>query len=267
MENSKIINEKLDRLIEILCSESKNFNASDFKLDSKNYDEKLKVFNSLALSRNNTPLSGEFLKLQNDVLSFENSKRKIVNADDLTYTKNMAIYVGDIRNIKADAIVCGGKDAFTEIKSEKSLSNKVLLSGGLQIRQELNFVLPKNNEVAPNGLAQILKAYNLPSNYIIYTVGPRIKNGKIGFREKEDLVNCYKACLNLALSKNFETVVFSCISTGGKSYPKKLASEIAVCTVSFWLKANKYPFKVVFCVYDDETKGYYESNFEDYVED
>ena len=267
MENVKIedFNKKLDRLIEILCLENKNLNINNLNLKNKSYDEKLKVFNYLCLTREGAPLSFEFLKLQNDILAYENSKRKIVDAQNLNYTNNMSIYVGDIRDLKADAIVCGGKDAFTEKKSETSLSSKVLLSGGLQIRQELQFLLSKQDEYNPNGFAKIIKAYNLSSKYIIYTVGPRIRFGRLGYREKEDLVNCYKACLDLALSKNLETIVFSCISTGGKNYPKKLASDIAVCTVSHWMKTNGYPFKVVFCVYDEETKKYYESNFNDYV--
>lgn len=266
MENLKLedYSKKLNRLIEILCQENKSLKIENFNLGKINYAEKLKIFNALCLTRNENALSTEFLRLQNDILCFENSKRKVVNAENLEYVKGMAIYEGDIRNVKADAIVCGEKDAFTNQTSENSLDSKVLLSGGLQIKQELQYNslnLRGNNSF---GTAKIVKAYNLPSDYIIYSPSPRVQFGKIGYREKEDLVNCYKSCLDLALRKNLKTVVFSSISTGGKGYPKKLASEIAVCTVNFWLKTNNYPFKVAFCVFDDEMKKYYEIQFEDY---
>lgn len=111
------------------------------------------------------------------------------------------------------------------------------------------------------GKSEITKAYNLPCNYVIHTVGPMI-TGKVTKKEEELLANCYKSCLNLAKEKHIKTIAFPTISTGVFSFPKELASKIAVNTVRKYIKENPNTFdKIVFDVYDEEDKFYYERLF------
>ena len=178
----------------------------------------------------------------------------------------MTIFVGDITTLKVDGIVCSTNyEMLGSFNPEDDTVNtQIVLSGGLQIRQELKFIASRQNSNEPSSLARITKGYNLPANYVIFTYSPEVVYNRVGYREKEGLVNCYKACLDLALSKKLKSVAFCCISTGDKNYPKQLAAEIAVSTVSSWLEANNYPFKVVFCLYDESSIKYYETNFIDY---
>ena len=52
------------------------------------------------------------------------------------------------------------------------------------------------------GKAKITGAYNLPSKYVIHTVGPAIPQGsKPSGKDCEALKNCYTSCLEIASKK------------------------------------------------------------------
>lgn len=86
--------------------------------------------------------------------------------------------------------------------------------------------------------------------------------GNVTKEEEELLANCYKSCLDLAKEKNIKTIAFPTISTGVFSFPKELASKIAVNTVREYVKENPNTFdKIVFDVYEEEDKAYYDRLF------
>lgn len=260
------LNKIIDRLIFILCNENKQLNFETYNLDKKTYTQKRQIFHSLFITRKPAPLSSEFLKLQNELLSYENNNKNLVDVNDFTYKKNMTIFVGDIKTLKVDAIVisCDGDLVGRFDPERKSISTDIIATGGLQIRQELSYIISKQSKDEPCGSSKIVRGYNLPSSYVIFTVSPRITLGRIGYKEKENLINCYKSSLELARSKGLKSIAFSCLSTGGRKYLKKLASEIAVSTVSHWLEVNNYPLNVIFCMNNEENLEHYRVNFIDY---
>ncbi len=109
----------------------------------------------------------------------------------------------------------------------------------------------------PTGSAKITKAYNLPSRYVLHTVGP-IVHGALTGADREDLANCYRSCLALAASEGLKSVAFCCISTGEFHFPNEKAAEIAVETVCDFL-ANGVDMKVIFNVFKDEDLMIYRS--------
>ena len=95
------------------------------------------------------------------------------------------------------------------------------------------------------GEAKVTKAYNLPCNMIIHTVGPIYNGGNHG--EKELLRSCYINSIELGIKNHAKTIAFSAISTGVYGYPYGEACEIAFQAVLDMLK--KYDDKELETVY------------------
>ena len=101
------------------------------------------------------------------------------------------------------------------------------------------------------GKAFITKGYNLPSKYVIHTVGPIIYEN-VTEKEILELKNCYINSLELAKENNIKTIAFPCISTGEFRFPKELASKIAIDTIKEYLDTNeKYFERIIFNVFLD----------------
>ena len=91
------------------------------------------------------------------------------------------------------------------------------------------------------GRAKITRAYNLPSKYILHTVGPIVEGSEDqASSEHEQLLSaCYGSCLDLACRVSaIRSVAFCCISTGVFGFPQERAASIALQTVDRWLAAH-----------------------------
>lgn len=201
----------------------------------------------------------EFFELQDKLLSSEtNEKRKII-LNDLKFDENLAVFQGDITTLQVDVIVNAGNSQLLGcfVPHHKCIDNIILSCAGFQVRNDLNVIMQKQGHEEPNGNAKITNAYNLPSKYIIHTVGPCIYRN-LTEKDKQELASCYISSLNLAKEMNLKSIAFCCISTGEFMFPNNLACEIAVDTVKNWLKENKYDIKVVFNVFKDIDRSLYE---------
>ena len=79
---------------------------------------------------------------------------------------------------------------------------------------------------------------------------------------QKDLADCYRNTLDLCAENGLKSVAFCCISTGVFRFPKRRAAEIAVETVSRWLKERPDKIeRVIFNVFGDDDRTIYEDLF------
>lgn len=196
-------------------------------------------------------LSEEFYKNQDIYLQSKKSKKKIIDSFVLK-SDNIAIYQGDITQLKVDAIVnaCNEKLLGCFQPLHGCIDNVIHSYAGLQVRRDLMMAMKQQGHDEPNGQCKVSSAYNLPSDFIFHTVGPKVNN-QVTLRDEIDLKHCYLSCLDQAKAMNLETIAFPCISTGLYGFPQKRAAVIAHETISKWKKENQSSIEVIINVFKD----------------
>ena len=97
----------------------------------------------------------------------------------------------------------------------------------------------------------------MPAKFVIHTVGPVWNGGSKN--EAHKLADCYRNSMRLALENDCKSVAFPGISTGIYRFPTDKAAEIAVRTVSKFLKGNETEIDVTFVCFDGETLDFVQS--------
>ena len=220
-------------------------------------------------------ISADFLKIQDEYLQQVNQERGITDIADLkcikeivgsspTMTRGLYLWQGDITTLKVDAIVNAANSALLGCFAPLHIciDNCIHTFAGIQLRLACNELMQKQGHEEGTGLCKITPAFNLPSRYVLHTVGPIIYTS-VGKREKILLANCYKNCLETASQNQLESVAFCCISTGVFRFPQELAAQIAVETVEKWLSENPESSmkKVVFNVFGNKDLEIYKKVF------
>jgi O-acetyl-ADP-ribose deacetylase len=137
------------------------------------------------------------------------------------------IIQGDITELEVDIIV---NAANSSLLGGGGVDGAIHRKGGKQILNECIEIRNRQGGCKV-GEAVITTAGNLPSKYVIHTVGPRW-NSKEEVGMVELLSNCYINSLKLAEKYRLNTIAFPNISTGVYHFPKQLAAEIALQTIS-----------------------------------
>ena len=112
------------------------------------------------------------------------------------------------------------------------------------------------------GQTKITKGYNLPSRFVIHTVGPVYFEHTPSDAEAL-LTSCYENSLNLAKEKGLKTIAFPLISSGVYGYPKASALRIAVDTIHSFLK--EHDMVVYLVIFDGELRTLSETLFPEYI--
>ncbi len=174
----------------------------------------------------------------------------------------ITLWQGDITTLKIDAIVNAANNQMQGCfrPLHKCIDNIIHSAAGVQLRDDCNLIMQKQGFEEPTGIAKITRAYNLPSKFILHTVGPFIQSDVTG-QNRVDLANSYISCLELCKEAgSIKSVAFCCISTGVFGYPADEAAEIAYKTVTKWLGSNPGNIDlVVFNVFTDKDKEIYDS--------
>ena len=196
-------------------------------------------------------ISEEYLKIEDEYLQERLKNKIITNIEDIKPIRdNLYLWQGDITTLNIDAVVNAANSSMLGcfIPLHKCIDNAIHSASGTRLRLCLNDIMKGKSE--ESGKCIITKAFNLPSKYILHTVGPIIQN-IVSKKDEEILYNCYKSCLETAKDNNIKSIAFCCISTGEFKFPNKEASQIAINAVKDFLNNSKYDIKILFNVFKD----------------
>lgn len=234
----------------------------EYKTQSKSFpdneDSQYRLFRSLVNVRRPGAISKEFLTAQDAFLHRE------INTGGITDWKNLqpiepgiCLWQGDITTLKVDAIVNAANSGMTGCycPCHRCIDNCIHTYAGVQLRNYCAQIMEQQGYPEPMGQAKITPAFNLPSKYVIHTVGP-IVNGPLTQTHKEALASCYRSCLKLAEENRLQSIAFCCISTGEFRFPNEEAASIALREVREYRK-NNGRCNVIFNVFGDNDRGIY----------
>ncbi len=216
-------------------------------------------------------LSDEYYKNEKNYIESNRDYDEIVDVESIEerLIDNIYIYLGDITKIKADAIVNAANEKLLGcfIPGHNCIDNAIHMEAGLKLRNECNEMMTKQGCDEPAGGAKITKGYNLPSEYVIHTVGPNVHALKTKYDGekltevvKEQLSGCYNSILNAANKHRDIDNVFICsISTGVYGVPIEFASMIAIETI---MKNKNNLEKIIINVFSKEDYDEYKRQAE-----
>lgn len=256
--------DRLDYLIDYLIEENQD-NITIGPNINETFEEKLKLFRGLCNIRNPEPVRIEFIDIQDAFLTEWNHKRKLTSMKDLSEVQpQLYIWQGDITSLAVDAIVNAANSRLLGCTqaNHTCIDNIIHTRAGVQLRLDCHAIIQSQGRQEPAGKAKITEAYNLPTDYVIHTVGPFIDERGVSPLKADLLASCYRSSLQLADTKKLSSIAFCCIGTGEFNFPNEHAAKIAIQTVQDYLQETNSKLKVIFNVFKNEDLHIYQSLLE-----
>ena len=161
----------------------------------------------------------------------------------------ISIVLDDITKIKVDSIVNAANNT---LLGGGGVDGAIHRAGGKRILEQC-----KKVGGCPTGEARITTAGNLPSNYIIHTVGPKYIDGKTG--EEKLLYSAYYNSLTLAKEYGINSIAFPSISTGVYGYPIDKAAVVAVKSCMDFIDNESVTISIQFVLFREKDFQIYEN--------
>lgn len=248
-------------LIRELLEEQPHY--SGMKIPSDTAEQK-QILRSLMNIRMPAAISGEFLKIQDEYLKEETAAKGITKLSELTPIQDgIYLWRGDITTLECDAIVNAANSQMLGCfcPCHGCIDNAIHTFSGIQLRNACAEIMEAQGFEEPTGSAKITPAFNLPSRYVLHTVGPII-SGRLTQHDCDLLASCYRCCLSLAAENGVKSIAFCCISTGEFHFPNDRAAEIAVDTVKRFIEENNSDIEVIFNVFKEYDYELYRGKLE-----
>ncbi len=243
-----------EKLIKYLLNENPEYKKVRIPTSE---NEQFRIYRSLVNVRPADEISAEYLAAEDEYLRQKTAEKGITDIADLSPVEDdIYLWRGDITTLKCGAIVNAANSGMTGCYQpcHNCIDNCIHTFAGIRLRLNCSEIMKKQGYPEPAGQAKITRAYNLPCEYVIHTVGP-IVQGKLTSEHCRLLESCYRSCLEIAVQDGIDSIGFCCISTGVFGFPKQEAAEIAVRTVRDFMKSHR--IKVIFNVFGSEDYDIY----------
>lgn len=219
-----------------------------------------RLLRALCNVREPIPAPADFLAVQDAYLQEETRRKGVMDASRIPEAEpGIRLWRGDITTLRCDAIVNAANSALLGcfVPCHGCIDNAIHTYAGVQLRLACAELMAAQGHPEPAGRAKITPAFNLPSRYVLHTVGPIVRNRPTA-RDEALLAACYRSCLALAAAHGARSVAFCCISTGEFHFPSARAAQIAVQTVREARKTLQHEMDVIFNVYQERDLRIYE---------
>lgn len=150
------------------------------EIPANEYQQKL-LLRGLMNLRHPSPVSRDFLEIQNAYLQAELAAKNLTRLSDLSPAKDgIYLWRGDITTLVCGAIVNAANSGMTGCYQpcHNCIDNCIHTYAGIRLRLSCAKIMEEQRYEEPTGQAKITPAYNLPCDYVIHTVGP-IVQGKL----------------------------------------------------------------------------------------
>ena len=164
----------------------------------------------------------------------------------------LRVVQGDITAITVDAIVNAANSRLAGGGGVDGASHR---AGGPSILSECQAWVAKNGPL-PTGEAMVTTGGDLPSRFVIHTVGP-VFGAHAPAEARRLLARCYSNSLVTADGLGCGTVAFPNISTGVFGYPKGPAAQVAVDAVSGLIGSLGSVTSVLFVCFNEDNARLY----------
>lgn len=264
MSDKSAQDQRLTELVEAFKADSGEYKNLKTPEDAEG---RRRLLRSLMNIRMPAPMAEETIRLQDEYLRGRAEEKGIVRPEDIPVLEGvLSVWQGDITRLAADAIVNAANSQMLGCfqPCHSCIDNCIHTFAGVQLRAEcarqmntLRIRYGRNYE-QPTAVPMLTDGYNLPARKVVHIVGPVVYDRLTPELEK-DLADCYRNTLDLCAENGLRSVAFCCISTGVFHFPANRAAEIAIGTVTEWLRKNGEKMdRVIFNVFNDKDKGYYE---------
>ena len=231
MANSDSEYKRLEWLCRYLLDENPRYRQMSLP---GSLQERRDLFRALMNVRPPMPASEEFLQVQDEELQVQLAEKGVVELAG----QSLCEWQGDITRLKVDAIVNAANSQMLGcfVPLHRCIDNAIHSAAGVQLRLACAEMMHGTEE--PTGSARMTPGFNLPTKYVIHTVGPIVTTSRPLRQQEVQLASCYSSCLDLADRHGLESIAFCCISTGEFRFPNDRACDIAVSTVRSWMASH-----------------------------
>jgi O-acetyl-ADP-ribose deacetylase (regulator of RNase III) len=238
------------------------FSRSSNSLSHRSIEEQRAFIRQILTTRDPIPdhhYPPQIYDLIDQILAYERDHMKsLTSAIHLPIQFKSLPYIrvwrGDITTLIVDAIVNAANSGLLGCfqPTHLCIDNVIHAAAGPRLRDDCYTIMEKQRESEPVGHAKVTIAHNLPSKYVLHTVGPELYHGaRVTEKDARELASCYEACLNLAAEmKTITSIAFCCISTGLFAFPADYACRIAIETVITWFRQQGSTTNVSLIVFD-----------------